>query len=96
MKIRLPETLSNQSVDFQIRNYTLSQNYPNPFNPSTQIQYTLPEATQVALEVFNVVGQKIIELVNGQQSAGYHTTTFDASRIVQWSILVQANNSIIC
>lgn len=59
--------------------FALHDAFPNPFNPSTQIQYTLPEATQVTLEVFNSVGQKVKELVNGQKSAGYHTTTFDAS-----------------
>ena len=69
---------SNELLE-EITEYQLSQNYPNPFNPSTQIQYALPEATEVTLEVFNSVGQKVMELVNGQQSAGYHTATFDAS-----------------
>ena len=71
--------VSNESESVLPEQYVLSQNYPNPFNPSTKIQYSLPEATMVTLEVFNSVGQKVMELVNGQKSAGYHTATFDAS-----------------
>ena len=69
---------SNELLE-EITEYQLSQNYPNPFNPSTQIQYALPEATEVTLEVFNSVGQKVMDLVNGQKSAGLHTATFYAS-----------------
>ncbi|NLP10986.1 T9SS type A sorting domain-containing protein, partial [bacterium] len=57
--------------------YELLQNYPNPFNPETRIQFTLPEAAQVRIEVMNVLGQRIAVLCDGSMAAGYHTVRWD-------------------
>jgi len=59
--------------------YSLSQNYPNPFNPSTTIRYGLSQKSRVTLSVFNTLGQEVANLVNGENEAGFHETTFDAS-----------------
>lgn len=60
--------------------FELGQNYPNPFNPTTVISYSLPRASHVTLEVFNVLGQRVSLLVDQQVAAGNHEAVFDASQ----------------
>jgi hypothetical protein len=57
--------------------FVLYQNVPNPFNSSTQIRYELPEAGQVRLEVFNILGQKVAVLVDEPKSAGSYAIQWD-------------------
>ena len=57
--------------------YDLSQNYPNPFNPTTTLELSLPVSVHVRAEVYNVVGQRIRELVNSELPTGYYTLNWD-------------------
>ena len=59
--------------------FTLSQNYPNPFNPTTTIQFSLPEAGEVSLEVFNILGQRVNSVVTGMLPPGTHTVRWDGT-----------------
>ena len=61
--------------------FVLEQNYPNPFNPTTTIQFGLPKAGDVSLEVFDMTGRRVATLVDENKSAGWHNVTFDASSL---------------
>lgn len=61
--------------------FNLIQNFPNPFNPSTKISYTIPEKGNVSLKVINLLGEQVVELVNGEMEAGNYDITFNASNL---------------
>ena len=57
--------------------YVLYQNFPNPFNPVTEIQFDVPDVSVVDMVVYNLMGQQVRRLVNGELQAGYHRVVWD-------------------
>ncbi len=60
--------------------FCLHQNYPNPFNPATTIAFEIPKRAKVRLDIFNILGRKVVTLVNDVMPSGEHTVQFDGSR----------------
>lgn len=67
--------IENTNVD---QDFSLSQNYPNPFNSATKIRYSLSKTDFVNISVYDVLGKKVIELLNAEQEQGNHEILFAA------------------
>ncbi|HSP88083.1 MAG TPA: discoidin domain-containing protein [Ignavibacteriaceae bacterium] len=82
-------------LDFEINNfvndYQLEQNYPNPFNPTTNIQFSLKEKGSVIITIFNILGEKIDELINKELSEGKYSIEFDASNLPSGTYIYSMN-----
>lgn len=61
------------------KEFNLGQNHPNPFNPITVIDFALPTASQVKIDIYNVLGQKVRTLVNEEMTANYYSVTWDGT-----------------
>jgi hypothetical protein len=75
-------TYSTANVEATVakpKNFEISQNYPNPFNPTTKVDYQLAEDAHVVVEIYNITGQKVAQVLNEQQAAGYYPLTIGSS-----------------
>lgn len=73
--------VNEQSYHEQPTELYLAQNYPNPFNTSTKIEFSLPNKSIIQLNVFNLLGQKVAELANGNYDAGNYSFLFNAGNL---------------
>lgn len=78
--ITKPSSVTAVKTSVMPQEFALTQNFPNPFNPSTMIHYSLEDASQVTLKIYNLVGEEVASLVNANQSAGDHTVQFNSQQ----------------
>jgi len=69
---------NNREIDL-LKNFNLAQNYPNPFNPKTSIEFTIPKTGYVSLKIYNLLGEEVVTLVEGNVNKGNHYFYWDAS-----------------
>ncbi|MHB1687875.1 MAG: T9SS type A sorting domain-containing protein [Ignavibacteriaceae bacterium] len=74
-------TSTDENSNSIVSDFRLERNYPNPFNPSTTIEFSLNNRSNVQLNIYNALGQKITTLVNTTLEAGVHSVNFDANSL---------------
>jgi hypothetical protein len=88
------QLLKNNSGSSKPLEYRLEQNYPNPFNPASTINYSVKENGYVRLKVYDIIGNEVAELVNGNLDAGNYSVEFDAGGLPSgvYIYTIQVNN----
>ena len=76
-----PEGVVSVEDESLLTRFQVFQNYPNPFNPSTIIRFTLPHQGMVKLNVYNILGEKVAQLINTELTAGIHEVVFNGSNL---------------
>ena len=72
----------NEKIKNNLTNsFYLFQNYPNPFNPITTIRYEIPKQSKVELVVYNILGDEVAVLINGEKVPGSYDVKFDGSKL---------------
>ncbi len=69
--------------------FTLMQNFPNPFNPATTIEFSLPEKSDITINIYSALGELVSKLAAGSFDAGYHSVNFDASKLTSGTYIYQ-------
>jgi hypothetical protein len=95
--IARPLSVENQTQNLIPDRFALQQNYPNPFNPTTRIEYAIPKASHVSLQVFDLLGREVATLVDEVQSAGFKSVEFDADRVASgvYFYRLRGENSVL-
>jgi endo-1,4-beta-xylanase len=86
-------TVSKEEKSKIPQGFSLYQNYPNPFNPTTNITFSIPKADYVQLTVYDMLGRKVAQLLDGRLAAGQKTVQFNAANLSSGTYLYRLQTS---
>lgn len=93
MQFVLASATSNETQVEIPSEFVLEGNFPNPFNPTTNIRFAVPEAGNVRLSVYDLLGREVAVLVDGMIESGWHDVRFDASKLPSGAYLYRLETS---
>jgi hypothetical protein len=79
--IRGVSFIEEEEIDKIPTDYGLSNNFPNPFNPSTKIRYSVPQSSYIIIKIFDILGNEIETLVDGEKNVGTYEITWFAENL---------------